>query len=285
MRTVTKRDIAEFYASIAGHMLRYLANRPLTLVRCEKGITRADALRTECKFLRHAPGWHRWVKAPIRRIAIPEQKKIGEYLVVDSPEELLGLVQGDIVEVHVWNAKADALERPDRLVFDLDPGPHIAWSKVVEAAELLRKALAGVGLRSWPKLSGGRGLHVVVPFRNDHAWEPVYTFARTLAEGLVAREPALLTAAYEKQHRTSKILLDYKRNHRAAVTIAAYSTRARPNATVSAPVSWRELKAGVQPDAFTVLNFKDRLRPGARDPWREFWKADQRLDALALRRP
>lgn len=280
---LTKLDIARFYWDVAEHALRYLAGRPLTLLRCEKGVSRSDALRTECKFLRHSAGWHRWAQPPIRRLAIREQKKVGEYLLVDCPEGLVALVQGDVIELHVWNSTEANLERPDRLVFDLDPGPRVHWRQVIEAAVLLRGHLDRVGLQSWVKLSGSRGLHLVVPFRSEHDWDSAHGFARGLAASVAKTAPTLLTIEYAKQSRISKILVDYKRNARAAVTVAAYSTRARPNAPVSVPIAWGELNEGLAPDAYTILNLRQHLRTVNEDPWREFWRADQRLELPALR--
>lgn len=170
----TKLDLARFYAEIAEWILPHLAGRPLTLVRCDKGVGTADALRSECKFLRHQAGFHRWASLGVRRVQIQEQKKVGEYLVVASHEALLSVVQGDIVELHAWNSKAEAVEHPDRVVFDLDPAADVAWRDVLEAARLTRDYLASIGLQSWPKLTGGKGLHVVVPIVPELAWAEVY---------------------------------------------------------------------------------------------------------------
>jgi DNA ligase D-like protein (predicted polymerase) len=273
----SKLDMAQLYAQLADWMLPHIANRPLTLVRCERGVRKLDALRSECKFLRHEPGWHRWASAPIRRIQIQEQKKLGEYLVVDSPEGILSLVQGDIIEIHTWNARADRLEQPDRIVFDLDPGEAVAWARVIEAAFELRTVLAAVGLKSWPKLTGGRGLHVVLPFDPEHDWDAVYELARKLAELAVQRNPGELTLDFSKRARRQKILVDYKRNHRAAVAVAAYSTRARPAGPIGVPLSWRELRQAPAPDRWTVTNIASRLQRLAADPWKDFWSARQRL--------
>lgn len=279
----TKLDLAKLYARLAPWMLPHVANRPLTLVRCEKGVRRADALRSECRFLRHEPGWHRWVKDPIGRVQIQEQRKIGEYLVIDSAEGLVALVQGDILEIHVWSSRVDQLERPDRMVFDLDPGADVVWTGVQHAARLLRDELAGMGLDCWPKLTGGKGLHVVVPFAAVHGWDAVYALSRRIADAVVRKDPATLTLGFGKQGRTGRILLDYKRNHRAAVAVAAYSARARPTGAVGVPISWRELQASSGPDRWTVQNVLSRLTRLRRDPWEGFWTARQELPLAAAR--
>jgi bifunctional non-homologous end joining protein LigD len=280
-----KLALAQLYDGLAERMLLYIAGRPLTLVRCEKGVQEPDGLRSECKFLRHAPGWHRWAHEPIRRLQIQEQRKVGEYLVVDSPEGLISLIQGDITEIHVWNATARDLERPDRMVFDLDPGPNVAWASVLAAARLVRAELASRGLESWPKLTGGKGLHVVVPLLPEHGWDAVYAFSRAVAEATAQRDPGRLTLGFAKSGREQKILIDYKRNHRAAVAVAAFSTRALPGGSLSVPVSWRELKPSLSPQQYTVQNIIGHLRRQRSDPWREFWTARQSLSSVVRIRP
>jgi len=273
----TKLDLARLYAELAERMLPYIAGRPLTLVRCENGVRSADALRRECKFLRHEPGWHRWAHEPIRRVQIQEQKKVGEYLVVDCPEALVALIQGDISEIHAWNALANDVEKPDRVVLDLDPGHDVPWPHVLEAARMLRAELRQRSLESWPKLAGGKGLHVVVPFQAEHGWLEVYGFARDVAEALSRQQPDRFTLDFAKSGRSQKILIDYKRNHRAAVAVAAYSTRAHPDGTLSMPLSWRELTPSLSPRQFTVDNVLARIHRRRADPWAGFWKARQRL--------
>jgi bifunctional non-homologous end joining protein LigD len=273
----SKRDLAQFYADVAAWMLPYVAHRPLTLVRCERGVRDADALRTECRFLPHEIGWYRWAGPPLRRVQIQEQKKVGEYLVLDSPEGLAALVQGDIVEVHCWNSTLDHLETPDRIVLDLDPGSGVTWSEVVAAARDVRALLTNLGLQCWPKLTGGAGVHIVIPFEPEHGWDAVYALAQRLAQAAAQRAPDRFTLDFAKQKRTRKILIDYKRNHRGAVAVAAYSARARPSGTVGVPVSWRELVATRPPERHTVQTVRTRLARLTADPWRDFWSCRQRL--------
>jgi DNA ligase D-like protein (predicted polymerase) len=279
-----KLDLAQFYERIADWILPYIADRPLTLVRCEKGVTRGDALRTECKFLRHGPGWHRWASASIRRLNVREQKKIGEYLVIDDKAGLLSLVQGDIIEIHCWNARSSRLEQPDRLVFDLDPAADVPWARVIEAAGLVREQLARIDLVSFAKLTGGKGLHVVVPLSPELGWDVVYRTAALLAGSLVQREPRLFTTDFAKAKRAGRVLLDYKRNHRAAVAVAAYSTRAHPGGSVSVPVSWSELKPTLRSDAYDVRSLPRRLDRLRTDPWHDYWSCRQRLPKALSRK-
>lgn len=276
---LTKLDVARYYADVAAWMLPYVADRPLTLVRCELGARSENALRSDCKFLRHTAAWHRWAHPSIRRVQIPEQKKVGEYLVVDSEEGLVSLIQGDVLEVHCWNSTTRDLERPDRFVFDLDPDPGLPFERVLEAAVALRALLARIGLQSWPKLTGGKGLHVVVPFEPSLDWANAYAFARVLAAALVKEHRHSLTLQFEKVQRSGKILVDYKRNHRAATAVAAYSTRAHPHASLSVPVTWDELHPGLTASEYTLVNVRERLHTLPGDPWRDFWACRQSLTA------
>lgn len=273
----TKGDLAQFYADVAAWMLPYVANRPLTVVRCERPILDDKASRESCRFLPHAAEWHRWVAPPVRRIQIQEQTKLGEYLVVDSADALVALVQGDIVEVHTWNSTTDRVEAPDRIVLDLDPGEGVAWSQIVAGALHVHDLLSSLGLRSWPKLTGGKGVHVVVPFLPEHGWDAVYALSHRVAQAVLERAPTAFTLDFAPDKRRHKILIDYKRNHRGAVAVAAFSTRARPTGAVGVPISWRELSAARSSERWTVKNIRQRLRRLNDDPWRDFWTCRQRL--------
>jgi bifunctional non-homologous end joining protein LigD len=273
-----KRDLVQFYADIADWVLPHLRGRPLTLVRCEHGAGKSDALRSECQFLRHTSGWHRWVPASVHREQIPEQKKCGEYLVIQSAADLLAIINGDILELHVWNATIDHIERPDRLVFDLDPAPDVPWRDVLAAALFVRERLRDQGLQSFVKTTGGKGLHVAVPLRPDRGWDACYAFAQRFAQNLVRAVPDTFTTTFGRSARKAKILVDYKRNHRAAVAVAAFSTRARPQATVSVPLAWEELAREPGPDRWTVRNLVPYLRSRGVDPWEEYWRCSQSLE-------
>jgi bifunctional non-homologous end joining protein LigD len=187
-------------------MLPCVANRPLTLVRCERPISSPDALRHACRFLPHEPGWYEWANAPIRRLQIQEQKKVGEYLVVDSAEALVALVQGDIIEIHVWNSTVDSVEAPDRIVLDLDPGDGVSWTQLVAGALHVRELVASLGLDCWPKLTGGKGVHVVVPCLPEHGWDQIYALSHRLAQAALERDPIGFTLDFAKAKRPHKIL-------------------------------------------------------------------------------
>jgi bifunctional non-homologous end joining protein LigD len=171
----------------------------------------------------------------------------------------------------------DHLEQPDRVVFDLDPAPDVPWARVVEAARLVRQGLEGVGLESFVKTTGGKGLHVVVPFASGIAWDEGAEFSRAVAEALVREDPRGFVATMSKSVRTGKIFIDHFRNTRGATSVAAYSTRARPEAPVSAPLHWDELSPRVASDHYTVANLPRRLAGLRQDPWARYWTIRQAL--------
>jgi bifunctional non-homologous end joining protein LigD len=272
---LTKLELAEFYESVAEWMLPHLRGRPTALVRCPEGLTKA------CFYQKHSGSW---AHEALRRVQIQERHKVGEYLIVDDLAGLIGLVQMGILEIHTWNARADRLEQPDRVVIDLDPDPSVPWSDVVAAARLVRDGLAGLGLESFVKTTGGKGLHVVVPLVRGPGWDECEAFARTLAEGLVRHDARRFIATAAKAARKGKIFVDYLRNVRGATSIAAYSTRARPGAPVSTPLAWDELDPALHSDAFGVSNLRQRLARLARDPWARYWTVRQRLPRTQGRR-
>jgi len=269
---LTKRDLAAYYEEVAESVLRHVAGRPLSLVRCPTGIG-------SCFYVKHATSADPGV---LRRIAIREKGETREYAVVESAAGLMALVQMSILEIHTWNSVADDLERPDRVIVDLDPGPRNTWPEVLEAAELVRVAFETLGLRSFVKTTGGKGLHVVVPLVPERDWDTCLEFVRGVSEFIVRQHPTRYTTAMPKAGREQKILLDYYRNHRGSTAIAAFSTRARAGAPVSVPLAWDELSPTLTSAHFTVANVRERLRRLKRDPWREYWTVRQRISAEAL---
>jgi bifunctional non-homologous end joining protein LigD len=186
------------------------------------------------------------------------------------------------LEFHAWGSRADDLEHPDRLVMDLDPAPDVPFTRVVRAAQELRERLKLLGLASFVKTTGGKALHVVVPLAAKQDWGDVKPFARALAEGMAADAPDLYLSQASKEKRTGKIYVDWLRNGRGATAVAAYSTRAKPGATVSAPLAWDELGPRLKPDRWHLGNVPGRLRSLRKDPWAGFLDVRQDL-ARALR--
>ena len=230
---LTKLDVARYYEAVADLIVPYLERRPLTVIRCPGGIA------AECFFQKNVtPSVPRSV-AKVRVRGADEKTVV--YPVVDTPEALLAMVQNGSVEFHVWGSRVGAIEAPDILVFDLDPAPDVPWSRVREAARTLRDELEDRGLESFLRTSGGKGLHVVVPFTPRRHWPFVGAFAREVVEALVAREPARYTATMSKAKRGGKVFVDHFRNGRGATSVTCYSLRARPGAPVAMPIGWDEL--------------------------------------------
>jgi bifunctional non-homologous end joining protein LigD len=264
----TKLDLARFYEAIADWILPHLKDRPTTLVRCPEGAHKT------CFYQKHV-GY--WAPESVRRVKIQEKRKVGVYLVVDSLASLIGLVQIGILEIHTWNSVVEQLEQPDRVVFDLDPGPGVRWTEVIECARLVRDALRALGLESFVKTTGGKGLHVVMPLTPGPSWDETTRFSHAVAESTARANPRRYVARMAKAERQGKIFIDYLRNVRGATSVSAYSTRAKPDATVSVPVAWDELSPRLASDHFTIANLRARLATLAPDPWAAYWKTRQTL--------
>jgi bifunctional non-homologous end joining protein LigD len=269
---LTKRDLALYYESVAPAILPHLRGRPLTLFHCPEG------LAGECRFMKHSKVW---APPAVRRVRISEKTKVGEYLVVDTEEALLSVVQMDVLELHTWNSTVDRVETPDRIVLDLDPGPAVRFAEVVRAARLARDALAAIGLAAFPKTTGGAGLHLVSPIV-PAPWQACLDVARAVAAALARHDSRRFTISFAKAGREDKILVDYLRNNRTNTSVAAFSTRARPGAPVSVPVSWDELSPRLRPERHTVRSVPRRLRSLRADPWQGYDAARRPLDAARL---
>jgi bifunctional non-homologous end joining protein LigD len=269
---ISKIDLARYYESIAKWVLPHVIGRPLTLVHCPEGVA------GPCRYLKHAK---QWGPSALRRVRIQEKTKVGEYLVADSIEAVVALVQMGIVEIHTWNSTTDDLEHPNRIIWDLDPGRDVTWAQVVTAARLVRDALKTLGLASWVKTTGGRGLHVVVPITPERDWSECLTYARDVGEVIVRSDPACYTTTFAKRGRERKILIDYLRNNRTNTVVCAYSSRARAGAPVSMPVDWRELGTG--PARWTLKTVSKRLRGLRTDPWAGYWNASQRITDASIK--
>jgi bifunctional non-homologous end joining protein LigD len=271
---LNKLDIARYYERIADWIVPHVAGRPLTLVRCPEGIA------GDCVFMKHSKVW---APEPLRRVNIQEKKKLGEYLIADDIAGIVGLVQMGVLEIHTWNAVFPDIERPNRIVMDIDPGEDVQWPQVVRAARTVKAMLAALDLESFVKTTGGRGLHVVVPLIPHASWSDCLTFARNLAEALQRADPDLFTTAFARVGRRRKILLDYLRNNRTNTSIAGYSTRARAGATVSVPISWEQLRPSLTPETFTVATVSARVARSKQDPWKDYWISRQKLTVQRLR--
>jgi len=267
---ITKLELAAYYKDVADWILPHLADRPLVLVRCPEG------RQATCFYQKHPP-----IGTPetLRQIRIRESKKSENYVVVDNVAGLISLAQIGALEIHAWGSRSDKLEHPDRLIFDLDPDAAVPWSAVVASTRQVRLFLQELGLESFLKTTGGKGLHLVVPIDRRHGWEEVKAFCRRVAELIVTADPRHYTANMAKAARRGKIFVDYLRNTRGATAILPYSTRARPGAPVSTPLSWQELNSRVRSDHYTVRNLVKRLSSLKRDPWEGIASVRQGLSA------
>jgi bifunctional non-homologous end joining protein LigD len=182
-----------------------------------------------------------------------------------------------VLELHIWGAHRDKIEQPDYIVFDLDPDEGLSWGRVVEGAYRVRDFLDELGLQSFLKTTGGKGLHVVIPLVRRDEWDEVKAFTKAVAEKVVASEPGRYTANMSKASRKGKVFIDYLRNGRGATSICAYSTRARKGATVSTPLFWEELETDVRGNSFDVRNLFERLEGLRSDPWAELSKVRQSI--------
>jgi bifunctional non-homologous end joining protein LigD len=270
---ITKKDLALFYQSIADRVLPHIQGRPLTLVRCPEGTAKP------CFYMKHSE-----VSAPpaLRMVDVQEKAKVSQYLVADDLAGLVSLVQISVLEIHTSNSVADRPDVCDRVVFDLDPDPEVPWDRVVEAAILLKTRLHTLDLESFVKTTGGKGLHVVVPLRPSVPWDDAFPFSMALAEGLANRAPKAFTTVMSKAQRKGLILIDTLRNRRGSTSVAAYSTRARPQGPLSVPVAWEELGPKLRSDHFTVATLPARLA-ALEDPWAAYFKTRQRITAAMKR--
>jgi bifunctional non-homologous end joining protein LigD len=264
---VTKRDLAVYYQRIADWILPHLADRPLTLVRCPEGQAK------QCFYQKHV---NDHFPASVRRVDVGDDEPYGA---VSSLEGLMALVQMGVLEFHIWGSHRDKIELPDYVVFDLDPDEGLAWERVVEGALRMRELLTELGLQTFLKTTGGKGLHVVVPFTRKADWDEVKAFTKAVSEAVVAAEPNRYTSKLPKASRKGKVFIDYLRNGRGATSICAYSTRSRPGAPVSAPLFWEELDSDVRANTYTLENLPARLEGLPSDPWDGFAKVRQSLTA------
>ncbi|MDB5803553.1 MAG: ATP-dependent ligase [Betaproteobacteria bacterium] len=263
---VTKLDVARFYERVAAQLLPYVHDRPMSLVRCPGGID------GQCFFQKHAtemniPG--------IERPMIEDTHGINPYIVVNSQESLVGLAQWGNLELHAWNATMADIEKPDMLVIDFDPADDVPWKQIVEAAQAARTLFDALGLTSFVKTTGGKGLHVVVPFKPDNGWDDIKDFCHHIALRLVEAFPDRFLATATKAKRKGKIFVDYLRNGRGATAVSPYTLRARPGATVAVPLSWDDLRRDWRAKPVTLKDFM-AAKGKIADPWKDYFKVQKK---------
>lgn len=264
---VTKREIAEYFVKIAPRLMPHLEQRPVSLVRAPEGLAGA-------RFFQRHP--LRGMTRGLSTVAGGRSKR--DYLRIEDVDGLVTCAQFGVLEIHGWGARADALEKPDRLVFDLDPDEDLPFAEVKKAAVDVRDFLAAAGLESFPMASGGKGLHVVVPLAAHEDWPTIEAFCEGFARCIARENPERWVAVMTKARRKGKIFLDYLRNKRTATAIMPYSLRARPEASIAMPLSWRELPKLKAANQFRMT---DALRRRA-DPWKDFFTLRQRISRATL---
>ena len=270
----TKLDLVRYYDRIAAHILPHLVGRPVALVRGPKGVT------GELFFQKHGdtlkiPGIHEldpdlWPGHPAM-------------LEIATREALVGAAQMNLIELHTWNSTVKAIDKPDRVIFDLDPGEGITWQQVVEATALTKKMLDMLGLASFLKTSGGKGLHIVVPLTPKLGYDEVKDFSQAVVVHLARTLPSLFVAKSGARNRVGRIFVDYLRNGRGATTASAFSARARPGLGVSVPVKWAELKKLESASQWNIFTVHERLARLREDPWNDYKSARQTLTAAMKR--
>jgi bifunctional non-homologous end joining protein LigD len=270
---LTKADLATYLDKVAPRMLPHLSRRLVSFVRCPEG------QRKQCFFQKHAgPGLAEAIKRqPIRE----KDGTDGEYLYIEDSKGLVSAAQMGVLEFHIWGSHIDDVDRPDRIVFDFDPDPTVDFETVKAASVLMRDALDALGLKSFPLLTGGKGVHVVAPLDRRHSWPVVKAFSKALAERFAENEPERYIATMSKAKRKGRIFIDYLRNERGSTAITPYSPRSREGAPVAWPVTWEGLDQIAAANLITVENFRERLEEP--DPWQGYFKVRQSLNKPALR--
>lgn len=271
---ITKLELAQYYEQIAEWILPHLRDRPLTLVRCPEGHEQ------KCFYQKHVTDH---VHEAVERVEVQEDHGSACYMIVNTTAALVSLVQLGVLEFHTWGATRKRLDRPDRMVLDLDPDPNLSWPDIVEAAHLVKTVLEALDLACFLKTTGGKGLHIVVPLERRHTWNQVKDFSKGVAHHLATTVPTRFTDNLAKRARGGKIFIDYLRNGRGATAVAAYSTRATAGAPISVPLTWDELSHTPRSDYFTLRNIQHRMASLHKDPWAEYGRIRQHVTARLIK--
>jgi bifunctional non-homologous end joining protein LigD len=271
---LTKRALVDYYWAVAGNMLPHLANRPVSIVRCPNGSVKP------CFFQKHVVAG---LPPGVTGIEIADRKggPLESYITFSSADTLAGLAQLGVLELHPWGSRSETLETPDRIIFDLDPDESISWRTLADSAVEVRRRLSELGLTSFVKTTGGKGLHVVVPIKPGHDWTVVKEFAHVFANRMAVDNPRLYLIKMTKAARKGKIYIDYLRNERGATAVAPYSPRARAGMCVAIPLDWKELSDNKLP-LFHVAEFSNWEGRLARDPWKKMLSTSQSLSGEAV---
>ncbi|KEA08748.1 non-homologous end-joining DNA ligase [Rhizobium rhizogenes] len=266
---VSKQDLVDYYALAWSRMAPFVVDRPLALLRCPDGI------KGPRFFQKHA--W-KGINPHIEEIADPEDKDGEKLLRIRDFDGLAALVQSAALEIHPWGTTTAHWEKPDMIIMDLDPGDDVVWSAVIAGAQDIKARFEEMGLASFVKTSGGKGLHVVAPLKPKATWPDVKAAAEAIAHGMSADSPEEYLSVAAKTKRAGHIFIDYLRNGRGNTAVAPYSARARPGAAISMPLAWEELTGKIGPASFTVKNAASQLNDRFADPWADFFEAAKPLN-------
>ena len=263
---ITKGQLADYYVAVADRILPHVANRPITMVRCPTGQEK------KCFYQRHAGSG---VPEQLGEVAVPGFDE--PYLYVKDLPGLIAMVQMGVLEMHPWGVTIERPDRPDRIIFDLDPAEGLGFDAVVRAAHEVRDRLAGIGLTSFVKTTGGKGLHGVVPIEPVTPWPAAKAFAKSLSAQMAEDAPERYLTRISKAEREGRIFIDYLRNDPTSTAVAPYSTRSRPGAPVATPLEWEEVTETLDPDRFTILTVPERIETQRSDPWADMFAIRQLL--------
>ncbi len=262
---ITKGELADYYVAIADRMLPHVAMRPVTMVRCPTGAEK------KCFYQRHAASG---VLPQLKEVTVPGFAE--PYLYIEDVAGLIAMVQMGTLEIHPWGVTVERPDMPDRIIFDLDPDEGLGFGDVVAAAIEVRERLRRIGLQSFVKTTGGKGLHVVVPVEPVTEWRAAKAFAKSFSEEMAADAPERYLTRISKAERAGRIFIDYVRNDPTSTAVGPYSTRSRPGAPVAMPVEWEAVRPELDPCDFTVKTVP-AIAAGRRDPWREMFAVKQSL--------
>ena len=254
---ITKLDVVKYYAQMAKYMLPYLKNRPISVIRCHNGV------RGECFFKKHPKNERKFIKT----FHLTGDSEEEEYFYLTKEEDIIYQAQMGTIEFHIWASSVKNIDHPDIMTFDLDPDEKLPLSSLRQGVKALKKILTELNLKCYLKTSGGKGYHILVPFKRKFCYEEFSEFAKRVALLMEERYPALYTSNIRKEARKNKIFIDWQRNSKGATCVAPYSLRARDGAKVSMPISWRELDkiSPNQIDMFSALKRKANMA------WKDFF--------------
>ena len=262
---ITKAEVFEYYELVGERILKFIGNRPVSLVRSPGGLK--DGIFYQRHPSESFPEY-------IERVKLDAKSGSGLYILIDSMEDIYYLLNIGVIEFHVWGASADSIEKPLEIVLDLDPDPDLEWDKIADLAKKMHEDLAMQNLKSFIKTTGGKGVHIHIPLSGENTWDEVKNFAKSIAEKYASESPEFYIAEVSKEKRKGKIFIDYLRNYKSATNVAPYSLRARTIAPVATPINWDEVSE-IRPDRYNIRNIAKRLSHLKNDPWEEYFETCQ----------